>query len=100
MVLNSPLITGIAAAKTTGGAAPRINVATVKAYPIPVPPLKEQRTILTKVNELLSLCDQLETRLDEGHRERVRLLDSVLYHALSSSMSDYCLMLCAKEAAQ
>lgn len=37
-VLNSPLITDIAAANTTGGAAPRINVSTVKAFPVPLPP--------------------------------------------------------------
>jgi type I restriction enzyme, S subunit len=48
MVMNSPLITGIALAKTTGGAAPRINVATVKAYPIPLPPLVEQHRVVAK----------------------------------------------------
>ena len=54
MVLDSPLITQLAPRqKTTGGAAPRVNVATVKAYPIPVPPLTEQRRILAKVDELM-----------------------------------------------
>ena len=38
LVLNSPLITAIAKKRTTGGAAPRINVSLVKSYPIPIPP--------------------------------------------------------------
>jgi type I restriction enzyme S subunit len=78
------LITNLAAAKTTGGAAPRINVATVKAYPIPLPPLAEQRCIVAKVDELMALCDQLETSLATAETETSRLLESVLHHALQN----------------
>ena len=85
MVMNSPLITGIALAKTTGGAAPRINVATVKAYPIPLPPIAEQSRIVTKVNELMILCDSLEVQLSTAQSETSRLLDSVLHHALKGT---------------
>jgi type I restriction enzyme S subunit len=83
MVLNSPLITQIALAKTTGGAAPRINVATVKAYPTPMPPLLEQRRIVTKVEELMALCDRLEVQLTTTQNETSRLLEAVLNDALS-----------------
>lgn len=65
MILNSPLITGIALNQTTGGAAPRVNVSTVRSYPIPVPPLEEQRRIVAKVDELMALVDQLETQQQE-----------------------------------
>jgi type I restriction enzyme S subunit len=85
MVLNSPLITGIALAKTTGGAAPRINVATVKAYPIPLPSLAEQQRIVAKVNELMALCDRLESQLTNVETETGRLLEAVLHHTLSDA---------------
>jgi type I restriction enzyme S subunit len=65
MVLNSPLITEIALNQTTGGAAPRVNVSTVRSYPIPVPPLEEQRRIVAKVNELMALVDHLEAQQQE-----------------------------------
>lgn len=65
MVLNSPLITGIALNQTTGGAAPRVNVATVRSYPIPVPPFEEQHRIVAKVDELMALVDQLEAQQQE-----------------------------------
>lgn len=64
LVLNSPLITGIARDSTTGGAAPRVNVSTFKSYPIPVPPAEEQRWIVSKIDELTSLLNQLEQRLE------------------------------------
>lgn len=85
MVLNSPLITRIALDKTTGGAAPRINVATVKAYPIPLPPLEEQHRIVTRVNELIGLCDQLEAQFAKTRSENHRLLQAILHHALNDS---------------
>jgi type I restriction enzyme S subunit len=85
MVLNSPLITDIARGKTTGGAAPRINVSTVKAYPIPLPPLAEQHRIVAKVEELLTVCGKLETQLTTAQNESHQLLESVLHEALSVS---------------
>ena len=84
MVLNSPLITEIARAKTTGGAAPRVNVATVKAYPIPVPPLAEQWRIVARVNELMAVCEQLEARMVVAQTESRRFLEAVLHEALAS----------------
>jgi len=82
MVLNSPLITEIAKAKTTGGAAPRVNVATVKSYPIPAPPLAEQHRIVAKVEELMAVCDRLEALLTTTQAESRRLLEAVLHEAL------------------
>jgi type I restriction enzyme S subunit len=85
LVLNSPLISRIAKEKTTGGAAPRINVATAKAYPIPLPPLAEQHRIVAKVDDLMALCDQPESQLTSARTEASRLLESVLHHALQAS---------------
>jgi type I restriction enzyme S subunit len=90
MTLNSPLITDIARRKTTGGAAPRVNVATVKAYPIPLPPLAEQRRIVAKVDELMALCDLLEAQLTTSQTESRRLLEAVLHQALTPTEEGRC----------
>lgn len=87
LVLNSPMITELARGKTTGGAAPRINVATVKAYPIPLPPLLEQHLIVAKVAELMALCDRLELIVAMAQAERKRLLDAVINEALAVNSS-------------
>ena len=60
LVLNSPMITKLAREKTTGGAAPRVNMSTVRKYPIPIPSFDEQRRIVAKVNQLMALIDKLE----------------------------------------
>ena len=77
LVLNSPLITEIARKKTTGGAAPRVNVSTVKAYPIPLPPIAEQHRIVAKVDELMTLCDQLKTNLQKSQETQLNLTVSL-----------------------
>ncbi len=86
LVLNSPFITGIAKARTTGGAAPRVNMSTVRAYPIPLPPVAEQRRILAKVDALMALCDRLKTSLTTDDDTRRRLLEALLRDALESAL--------------
>ena len=83
LCLNSNWIKDFAAERTTGGAAPRVNMSTIRGYPIPVPPLAEQHRIITKVDELLVLCNQLEKKLANDADIRCRLLDVFLHDALT-----------------
>ncbi|CAJ8689425.1 type I restriction enzyme specificity protein [Burkholderia pseudomallei] len=85
VVLNSPFITGIAGALTIGGAAPRVNMSTVRAYPIPVPPLAEQERIVLKVDVLMALCDRLEEQLATRENDSGHLLEALLHEALMIS---------------
>ena len=87
LVLNSPFITLLAKAQTTGGAAPRVNVATVKTYPVPIPPLAEQHRIVAKVDELMAMCDGLEEALATAQTERSRLLEALVHEALEGAAS-------------
>ena len=82
LCLNSSWIKEFAAEKTTGGAAPRVNMSTIRGYPIPIPPLAEQYRIITKMDQLLICCNQLETSLANGDDTRRRLLDAILYNSL------------------
>ena len=83
IVLNSPFITDLAKARTTGGAAPRVNMSTVRAYPIPLPPLAEQHRIVARVASLMTLCDRLEASFAVGATIRTRLLEALLAEALA-----------------
>ena len=85
LVLNSPMITEIARQNTTGGAAPRVNVSTVKAYPIPVPPLSEQHRIVAKVDELMALCEQIKGDLAESRSRQARLATTLIESALEAA---------------
>jgi type I restriction enzyme S subunit len=59
-----------------------VSRAVIYALAIPLPPLAEQHRIVAKVDELMSLCDQLEAQLISAQTERRRLLEAVLHEAL------------------
>jgi type I restriction enzyme S subunit len=50
---------------------------------VSLPPLAEQHRIVAKVDELMALCDRLETQLTTCQTESRRLLEAVLYEALA-----------------
>jgi type I restriction enzyme S subunit len=60
-----------------------INMTQLRSCPIPLPPLAEQHRIVVKVDELMALCDRLETRLAETEAGSRRLLEAVLHEALA-----------------
>nr|WP_240958620.1 restriction endonuclease subunit S [Sneathiella chungangensis] len=78
LVINSPWITNFAEEKTTGGAAPRVNMTLVRAYPIPVPPMDEQKRILRRVRDLVQRCS-----LIDGHMQSARSIERDLADALT-----------------
>jgi type I restriction enzyme, S subunit len=60
-----------------------INLEILSAVLIPLPPLEEQHRIVTKVSELMTLCDTLETELYNQELGQQQLLEAVLHHALT-----------------
>lgn len=50
---------------------------------IPVPPTIEQQDIVTKVEKLLSFCDQLETQITQSQTHAEQLMQAVLKEAFS-----------------
>ncbi len=67
----------------TGTAQPKMNQAKMNSIPIALPPLAEQHRIVAKVDQLMSLCDQLETQLTTTTADSRRLLETVLRDALA-----------------
>ena len=49
---------------------------------VPIPPLAEQHRIVARVDELMALCDRLETALTTVDTTRARLLEALLHEAL------------------
>ena len=83
IVLRSPFIVGLVEASMRGQAYPAINDSDFALLPFPLPPLAEQHRIVTKVDELMALCDQLEASLVTGNDTRRHLLDALLQEALT-----------------
>jgi type I restriction enzyme S subunit len=56
-----------------GTAQPNLSSANLRLYEIPLPPLAEQQRIVAKVDELMALCDQLESARTKREAARDRL---------------------------
>ncbi len=50
---------------------------------VPLPPLDEQKAIVTKVEKLLSYCDQLERQINQSQKNSGRLMQTVLKEAFN-----------------
>jgi type I restriction enzyme S subunit len=59
-VLNSPLIVSHVNRLTGGSASPHLNVRDIVRFPIPLPPLDEQATLLAEIDRRMSVADNEE----------------------------------------
>ena len=65
-------------ATSEGGAQPNISKAKIVGWPISLPPLAEQHRIVSKVDELMALCDRMEAARTEREATRDQLATSSL----------------------
>mgnify|MGYP003630702330 FL=1 len=70
-------------ASSEGGAQPNISKVKIVWTPFPLPPLAEQKRIVAKVDELMALCDDLETAIRTQSETSQRLLDAAIREALA-----------------
>ncbi|WP_424946517.1 restriction endonuclease subunit S [Candidatus Spongiihabitans sp.] len=55
---------------------------------IPLPPLPEQKAVATKVEKLLTLCDQMETQITVSQTYAKQLMQAVLKEAFSQNSAE------------
>jgi type I restriction enzyme S subunit len=76
--LTSPLGELMISRYDSGSAQPNLSAANVKKYLVPLPPFSEQRRIVTKVDQLMALMDQLETQLATSRATGANLVDAMV----------------------
>lgn len=69
--------------QATGMTAKGIKSAKLKEIPIPIPPLAEQHRIVTKVDELMTLCEQLKSKINHAQTTQIQLADTLLENGLN-----------------
>lgn len=67
-----------------GAGQPNVNGQTLGKMVVPIPPEPEQHRIVGRVNELMGMCDRLQTLLAVGQTQTRQTLESVLHHALDA----------------
>lgn len=59
-------------------AQPSLSMETIRKVRIPIPPLEEQKRIVEKVDSLMQLCDELETKIEKSKKYSEKLMESIL----------------------
>jgi type I restriction enzyme S subunit len=69
--------------KSVGSAIPNLSTEQIKNLEFPLPPLAEQKRIVTKVDKLMKLCDELETKLTQTQTEREKIITAAVKQLLT-----------------
>ncbi|MBN4060778.1 restriction endonuclease subunit S, partial [bacterium AH-315-I20] len=83
----SPFYQSFLIEKATGMTAKGIKASKLKEMLITTPPLAEQKAIVTKVERLFAICDQLEAQISSNQTHAEQLMQAVLKEAFSQSSS-------------
>jgi len=75
---NSPICISYMNDKQVDNARPNLSMGNIALFKIPLPPLPEQHRIVTKIDELMSLCDVLEQQIDAATTKQTELLDAMM----------------------
>ena len=82
-VFNSPY--GVRYAKgnisSGGGSAGNFNLGRIRSFPIPFPPLEEQKEIVATIEKLFTLCDELESEINQNKTTVQTIMATVLKEA-------------------
>ena len=68
----------------SGTSVPQINNKDIAPLLFSLPPLNEQKRIVAKVDELMALCDELESRLSQSQTDCDRLMEAAVAEILAA----------------
>jgi len=83
--LNSPLGRRHSEKNTYGKGVSQgnLNLSLIRNFVVSIPPFSEQHRIVTKVDELMNLCDSLKTHLSKAQTTQFHLADTIVEQAVS-----------------
>lgn len=87
-LILSPLIQYAIFQSTTGAGREGLPKYKLEQFVLPIPPLPEQQRIVTKLDQLMQYCDDLETSIRKSQQQNVLLLQQVLREALEPTKKE------------
>lgn len=82
LFFNTPYLRSELASSCSGTTVRHSSPDKVLRTLMPVLPLAEQKKIVSKVDELMTLCDQLKARLTDAQTTKLHLMDAIVEQAL------------------
>ncbi|MDA3902955.1 MAG: restriction endonuclease subunit S [Desulfuromusa sp.] len=82
IVLESPYWMEYALASATGSTIKNLGLKAMNSLPVPLPPVEEQKRIVAKVDQLMTLCDELEAKLNQTQQHSAKLMEATVQQLL------------------
>ena len=79
--IQSPVFDSQLQEMRTGSAQPQIPAGILKLFVMPLYTISEQHRIVAKVDALMSLCDQLKTRIQQANQQQQTIADALVEQA-------------------
>lgn len=87
-MMNSTMFQQKLLLNATGSATPIINRSKWDELLVALAPLQEQHRIVAKVDALMSLCDQLKTRIQQANQQQQAIADGLVAQALKPATAE------------
>lgn len=84
--LNSESVKRLAKKSITGVGVGNLNVGAVRTFPTPIPPLSEQKRIVTAIEKHESTIEELQTNINSLKTQAKKLRESILASAFSGKL--------------
>ncbi len=85
LYISSPLVFKEIKKYDNGTAQPNLSANNFMSFLFPLPPLAEQKRIVEKIDQLMSLCDKLEAERNERDNKRITVHTSAVNRLLGAS---------------
>ncbi|PSM37146.1 restriction endonuclease subunit S [Escherichia coli] len=82
-VIESSYFTDYAFSKATGSTIKNLGLKAMNEFPIALPPIEEMKRIISRIEQLIALCDQLKVRLQTSQQTQLALAESLVEGALA-----------------
>lgn len=86
---NSPVCISYMYDKQVDNARPNLSMSNIERFLIPLPPLSEQQRIVTKVEQLMQMINELEHQVQQSKGQAGQLLQAVLKEAFGGNTKEY-----------
>jgi type I restriction enzyme S subunit len=75
---NSPICISFMFDKQVDQARANLSMTNISRFCVPMPPYNEQKRIVGKVDKMMTLCDELETKLSQSQSDCDDLLSAIV----------------------
>lgn len=83
IVFKTPIVLNYLYGESVGTTMTNLNHGILNRLPIALPPKQEQTRIVAKVNQLMTLCDQIKTQLQTAQTTQAQLAQTITQEALA-----------------